>query len=122
MMPRWLPVVLMMLYVVTSVLGLLFLKWSFASLRAPIGIGQLAALPAIPALLGLLLYGMSFLLWIGVLTQLPLTFAYPIAIGLTMAGTMFGGTLILGEGLALLRIVGTMLIFFGTLAIVFGGE
>ena len=71
-------------------------------------------------LIGMLLYAFSFLLWIVIVARLPLTTAYPIVIGLTMAGTVLGGVVILGEVVSLLKFLGLILIVGGIIAVLMG--
>ena len=104
-------------YVAASSTGLLLLKGSLARIRAA-GAPQLALSgDAVLLAAGLTLYFLSFGLWIGVLARLPLTTAFPLAIGLTLAFTTTGAALFLGERLGLLKLVGVLLIFAGCVAV-----
>ena len=59
--------------------------------------------------LGVLFYGSSFLLWLYILSRTPVSFAYPITIGLTLAITVAASTLILHEKVTVLQLVGIVL-------------
>lgn len=61
------------------------------------------------ALFGMVLYGVSFLLWLFILSRNPVSFAYPITVGLTLALTVVGSHLLLGERVSLLQIGGIVL-------------
>ncbi len=67
-------------------------------------------------LLGLLLYGVSTLLWLLVLSRLEVTVAYPF-VGLGFVITMILGFLLLHEPLSLTKIMGTLLVVAGVILI-----
>lgn len=104
-------------YVVASSVGLLIVKGSIGNAR----LMPLQAALASPAtwhlLLGCGFYGLSFTLWIIIVSRLPLSVAYPISIGLTMAGTTLGAVMLLGEEMSWLKFVGMVIIFAGTTAV-----
>lgn len=69
-----------------------------------------------PVMGGLFLYGVSFLLWVKVLTKLELSYAYPlVSIGyiLVMACSYF----LFKENLSLYRLLGTLLIIAGVVVV-----
>ena len=104
-------------YVVASSVGLLIVKGSIGGAR----LMPLRAALASPATwhlaLGCGFYGLSFTLWIVILSRLPLSVAYPISIGLTMAGTTVGAVMLLGEAMSWLKFAGMVIIFAGTTAV-----
>jgi drug/metabolite transporter (DMT)-like permease len=59
--------------------------------------------------LGVIAYGSSFLLWLFILSRNPVSFAYPITIGLTLAVTVVGSFVILGEKISVFQIIGVVL-------------
>jgi drug/metabolite transporter (DMT)-like permease len=59
--------------------------------------------------LGVVLYGGSFLLWLYILSRNPVSFAYPIAVGVTLAVTVLGSYFFLGEKITVLQICGIAL-------------
>lgn len=63
-------------------------------------------------LLGLFLYGVGAVLWLWVLAQTDLSFAYPF-VGLGFILTMLFGFAFLGETVGLARLSGTLLIVAG---------
>ncbi len=73
-------------------------------------IGGLVQSPMV--LVGLGLYGVGALLWLFVLGRAPLSLAYPF-VGLGFILTMLAGALVLGEGLSIARIAGTLMIAAG---------
>jgi multidrug transporter EmrE-like cation transporter len=108
---------LFVIYVVASSVGLLIVKGSIGSAV----LMPLRAALASPAtwhlLLGCGFYGLSFTLWIVVLSRMPLTVAYPISIGLTMVGTTLGAVMLLGEAMSWMKFAGMVVIFAGTTAV-----
>lgn len=65
---------------------------------------------------GLALYGLGTLLWLFVLSKLPLTAAYPF-VGLGFILTMLIGAFILGEQVTITRFSGTILIAIGCILV-----
>ena len=57
---------------------------------------------------GAFAYGSSFLLWLYILSKTPVSFAYPVTIGLTLAMTVLGSMLILGERVSAVQIIGIL--------------
>lgn len=100
-------------YVAASSIGLLMLKQSLIRIRAA-GDHFLVLTPDTLLLsAGFALYVVSFVVWIRILARMPLSIAYPIAIGLTLVFSTAGATFLLGERLGVLRIAGILLIFVG---------
>ena len=104
-------------YVAASSTGLLLLKGTLGHIRD--AGGPILALSGDAVLLaaGLILYVLSFGLWVGVLAWMPLSTAFPLAIGLTLALTTTGSASFLGERLGLLKLAGVLLIFAGCAAV-----
>src|SRR5215469_11247978 len=110
-------VILFIAYVTTNSVALLLLKRSLGRIEKA---GQtLLALTPDTLLLaaGLGLYIASFLMWIRILARMPLSTAYPISIGLTLAFSTTGAAILLGERLGALKITGILLIFVGCVAL-----
>ncbi|MDN5345396.1 MAG: hypothetical protein PWQ18_1510 [Clostridia bacterium] len=78
------------------------------------GVIRLALNPAI--LGGLLAFAASFLLWLKVLAQVPLSYAYPM-VSLGYVFVFLISWLFLGENLPVLRVLGLALIIGGILLI-----
>ena len=104
-------------YVVASSVGLLIVKGSIGTARLMPPRAALASPATWHLLLGCGFYGLSFTLWIVILSRLPLSVAYPISIGLTMAGTTLGAVMLLGEEMTWLKFAGMLTIFAGTTAV-----
>ena len=88
-------------YTVVSVSGLTFLKLSdgnFFTLYGAMGAG---------------LYGLGFIVWYGIPTQLPLSIAFPVAASSLVLGTQFVGYFFLREPIGVMHIAGLLLIISG---------
>ena len=68
---------------------------------------------AMSILLGIVLYGLSFLMWLLILSKVNVSFAYPITIGLTLAFVSLGANYFLKEQLTLQACLGITLIAIG---------
>jgi multidrug transporter EmrE-like cation transporter len=103
---------LFVLYMLASSLGLITLKGALGRLS---GMPRLSPLsPALLQLLvGFILYAASFIVWVRILAKLQLSTAYPVAIGLTLAGSTIGSVVLLGEKLNAFNVLGILLIFGG---------
>jgi multidrug transporter EmrE-like cation transporter len=107
-------IALFIVYVATSSAGLLMIKHALG--RAG---GTLLALTPDSLQLagGFCLYIVSFVVWMRILARMPLSTAYPIAIGLTLAFSTTGAAILLGERLGALKVAGILLIFLGCIAL-----
>ncbi|MCQ2027238.1 EamA family transporter [Clostridium butyricum] len=74
---------------------------------------QLGAIIFTPAIfLGFMCFGLSFFLWLVVISRWELSYAYPlVALGYVIA--IFYGTLVLHENLSFPKIIGSILILAG---------
>jgi len=100
-------------YVVLGVLGLVLLRANLATASTLVRAGELARGAVLLALLGAFSYGASFVLWLVVLARVPLSVAYPIAVGVTIAFSTLFAWLLLREPMSLRLILGLVLIVAG---------
>ncbi len=66
--------------------------------------------------LGLALYGVGALLWLGVLARVDVSQAYPF-VGLGFLLTMIFGVFLLGEAFSMMRAIGTLLVLAGVILV-----
>jgi multidrug transporter EmrE-like cation transporter len=66
--------------------------------------------------LGLMLYGLSALIWLLVLARVDVSFAYPF-VGIGFILTMLFGAIFLSEAVGPIRILGTLLVVFGVMLV-----
>ena len=69
------------------------------------------------AAVGIGLYVASFLLWLTIVTKLPLTYAYPMSVGITLLATSLLSIFFLAESLRLFRIIGMATILLGVVIV-----
>jgi drug/metabolite transporter (DMT)-like permease len=106
-------VVLFAVYTVCTSAGLLLFKWSWPGVRAAFQRGDWAGPASIAAAGGVALYVTSFLLWLVIVSRMPLTVAYPLAIGLSLLLVSAGAIWWLGETLTVAHGAGAALILVG---------
>ena len=100
-------------YVVLGVLGLVLLRANLATAATLVRAGELTRGPVLLAAVGALSYGTSFVLWLIVLARVPLSVAYPIAVGVTIAVSTLFAWLLLREPMSLRLVLGLVLIVAG---------
>lgn len=110
-------ITLFIAYIGASSCGLLLLKRSLSHIR----LADASILAQSPDTLllaaGVILYVVSFGLWMCILARLPLSTAYPIAIGLTTACSIGGAVLLLNERFGALKLAGVIMILAGCVAL-----
>ena len=85
-------------------------------------IGEIIKLLFSPYILsGLTLYGFATVLWLFILTRVPLSVAYPVQ-SLAYIFAVFGAYFFFNEPLGWTKIVGVLLIMVGVSLIGFGGQ
>lgn len=95
-----LKLLLLIVYVATSLFGLYKLK------SAPIG-------PNFDFLMGFCAYGLGVVLWLSVLKLYPLSIAFPLAAGALIVGTQLVGVFFLQEAYGTVKLVGVALLLTG---------
>lgn len=91
--------------------GQVYIK-SGVNLTGGLQSGLLKVLTHPHVLLGFLLYGISSLFWLGVLSRLPLSSAYPL-LALNFVLILAFAVLFLGETVTVAKVTGVLLIFTG---------
>jgi multidrug transporter EmrE-like cation transporter len=120
---RWISgPLLLAAYTLASSVGLVLIKSGLigtASLSFPAFVKALSS----PAFItGIFLYTFSFAAWIGVLASMPLSTAYPLAIGMTMASSTLGAAAFLGEWLGFAKLGGIAFVFAAVVLIAIGSK
>jgi multidrug transporter EmrE-like cation transporter len=106
--------ILIVVQAVISGAGVLLLR--YASQRfSGLGTTQIQALVA--GGLGALMYGVSFLLWVYILSKTPATYAFPLTIGISLAVTTVGAVALFGEQLSGLQSFGLGLLLIAVVLI-----
>ncbi len=108
-------------YTVGSAAALILLRASLPQARVQVAAGRLADGPVLAAAGGALLYAVSFVLWLVILSRVPAAPAYATAVSLTLAATAFLGWMVLEESLSAPQLVGFVLIASGVVLVASGG-
>jgi multidrug transporter EmrE-like cation transporter len=85
-------------------------------LAATFGLSRMKAAPAALSaefVLGAACYALSFVLWIVILTRMPLSIAFPLVTGLVIVATQVSAALWLHEPVSLWKTTGVVLIIAG---------
>ena len=102
------------IYTIASTVGLVVVKSTLPKVQfAPLP-GSLLTSAFLQFTCGFVLYVVSFGVWIVILARFPLSMAYPVAIGLTMAGSAVAAVFVLNEAFGAFKLFGFILIFGGT--------
>lgn len=101
---QWLLIVIQAIISGTGVLLLRYASQRFTGL----GTTHIQTLAA--GGLGALMYAISFLLWIYILSKTPATYAFPMTIGISLAVTTAGAILLFGEQLTTPQWIGMALL------------
>ena len=100
-------------YALASSSGLILIKRALPDAVSSVQAGRLFDSITPNMVAGVTLYVLSFAVWIVIMSKSSLSFAYPIAIGLSVIGTFVGAILILGESTSVAKLVGAALIIAG---------
>lgn len=116
-MPHYMPeepvisLLIFALYGLSSAAAVLLLKLAMAR---GIGLANWRSAAGLLFATGATLYATSFILWLRLLSRLPLSTAYPAAIGLTLVMSLILSVVYLQERLTPVRLTGVALVFVGT--------
>lgn len=112
------------LYLFLNIFGLMLLKSGFNEMVLPSTTFYeyrrvLQAASQNPKFIfGFMLYGFSFLSWLIILSRYQLTYAYPLAVGLSYAGIIIASVIFLQEEIELFKFVGILFIGVGILFLI----
>jgi multidrug transporter EmrE-like cation transporter len=108
---------LFVIYTACTSAGLLLFKQGWPRFAEALGRGVwLGPATAMPAT-GAVLYVTSFLLWLVIVSRMPLTVAYPLAIGLSLLVVTAGAVYWLGEAVTAAHLGGALLILAGVVVL-----
>ncbi len=111
-------VLLFLAYTVCATVGLLIFKQAWPVFHDAFEAGSWWTRATALVAAGAGLYAASFVIWLSIASHLPLTIAYPVAVGLSLATIMLGSVLWLGEPLTMVRVLGSALILVGIALVV----
>ncbi|MDP9435775.1 MAG: hypothetical protein M3P93_11535 [Actinomycetota bacterium] len=104
-------------YVCLGVVGLVLLRANIASAASLVRSGQLIGQPVALSALGGFFYASSFITWLIVLARVPLSVAYPVAVGATVALSSVVAWAVLGEPMTGQLVLGILIVFAGVLVV-----
>jgi multidrug transporter EmrE-like cation transporter len=111
---RYRTLLIFALYTIPNVAGVVMMKQGFKEGREFWQISSYLSNPEnILIIVGGALYVTSFAVWLFILARYELSLAYPIAIGLTLIFSSLASSLLLGESLSIMRIIGIGVVFVG---------
>lgn len=93
-----------LIYTISSVFGLYFLKISKMGFN-------------LFFILGVIMYGSGFLIWLYILKTNYLSFAFPVTAGMLIIGTQLVGFLLLNESISLVKLCGIAFVAIGIMLI-----
>lgn len=73
-------------------------------------------------ILGILCYGCSFILWLYIVSQMNLSWAMPLSVGLVNLLVLLGSSFVLKENITVMQWLGVMVIVIGLALINIGGK
>jgi len=100
-------------YAAATSAGLLMVKYWLPAARRAWRDGDVLSAPFAAVGVGAALYVLSFALWLLIVERLPLSIAFPTAIGLSMVAIAVGSALVLGESVDATQVAGMVLILAG---------
>lgn len=108
---------LLLLHGALGSLGLALMKLHLAPARSCVLSGTLLDNSVMLAAAGIGLYVASFLLWLTIVTKMPLTYAYPMSVGITLLATSLLAIFFLAETISLFRLIGMAMILLGVVIV-----
>jgi len=117
MSPGALSALLFIAFAFATSAGLLLVKVWIPEAQLAWQEGQRYSRPLLMVAAGAGLYIASFGIWMVIVARMSLTIAYPIAIGAALVVLTLGARIFLGEAVTPIKIVGTLLVFAGIVAL-----
>ena len=115
-------VVLFILYVCLSAGGLILFKLGSGDMRVNVTSTIFSIRFSWKMLLGIVCYGCSFLLWLYIVSQMNLSLAMPLSVGLVNLLVLLGSAFFLKEQITVFQWAGVMVIVVGLALINIGGK
>lgn len=110
-MVKWL---LLIIYVLTSAFGMVFMKKGGADTGLSMGNGKIQIQASWMILCGIAFYLFSFILWMFILQLFNLTYISPVAYGMTYVFIIVFSHMFLREGIQKEQLIGVFFIIAGT--------
>lgn len=112
-------IALIILYIIFSVGGLILFKLGSNGLSFSIKLPDILFHVNIVAVVGIVFYLLSFILWMIIVKNSKITYVTPIIMGIVAIVTLICGKYILGEQMGTPHVIGSILIIAGVMIIRF---
>lgn len=106
-------IVLFILYVVLSSSGLILFKLGTINPNINLNIFNFSIAISIKSIIGILCYGISFILWMIIVSKINLTLAMPLSVAIVNTLVVLGSCMFLKEKITLIQGIGIFIIIFG---------
>lgn len=113
-------IILFILYVFLSSSGLILFKLGVNNANIHFNLFGLSIGLSLQMIFGIICYGLSFLLWLYLISKLNLTFAMPLSVALVNTLVLIGSCLFLNEKITLMQGIGIFIIILGVSLITWG--
>lgn len=102
-----------LIYVLFSSAGLILFKLGSGNTTFALNLLGFKISLSIKMIIGVLCYGISFLLWLYIVSYSKLSFVYPLSIALVNIVVLFGSCVFLKESITLTHVIGMVIIIIG---------
>lgn len=106
-------IILFILYVILSSSGLILFKLGSLNPNININVFNFALSFSIKSIIGMLCYGISFLLWMVIVSRMNLTIAMPLSVALVNTLVLFGSCIFLHEKVSITQGIGVFIVILG---------
>ena len=113
-------IILFILYVLLSSSGLILFKLGVNNINIHFNLLGLSIGFSLQMILGIICYGLSFLLWLYLISKLNLTFAMPLSVALVNTSVIVGSYFFLNEKITPIQGIGIFIIILGVTLITWG--
>ena len=111
-------IIYILIYLIFSTLGLFLLKASLISVKFNSIVNLIELVKNVEFVVGFFLYGLSFIVWLFLLSKKDLSYIYPIVIGLSYLFVILTSVLFLNEGFTVAKLIGVILVGLGVVVII----
>lgn len=106
-------IILFFIYIIFSVGGLILFKIGSGGTKINLYKNFLNLNIDINMLLGILCYGISFILWLFIVSKFNLSYIVPMSVGMVNILILFGSKYFLNESISFLKVLGILIILLG---------
>ena len=106
-------IILFTIYVLLSSSGLILFKMGTLSPNIDLNIIGFSFSISLKSILGMFCYGISFILWMIIVSRMNLTIAMPLSVAIVNTLVVLGSCLILKEKVTIMQLIGITIIIIG---------